>query len=638
MSYKFSSLTQKSVDWKDGSPVSSDYGDIYFSREDGIAESSFTFLDGVDLDNLWQDNAHVTIAETGFGTGLNFLLTWQRWRALGSPGNLTFISVEGHPFDEAALAKAHEAFPELAEMTSDLRAKWPPAAAGYHLRLFDGGKVALILMFGDAKKELAQLQASVDAWYLDGFSPAKNSDMWNDAVFKHIARTAKPECKLATFTAAGFVKRGLEAVGFTMEKTAGYGKKRNRLVGTYKGANQSRKWQGVDWSAPPPSNAGSTIVIGVGISGISTAAALKRLGQDVRIIAAPTIDKASDVPVAILSPHLLKEATARARFIANSFCHAISRDDYNDAFLSPRGIEIHTNNDAEIKRHQSLVDYLGWTKDWAEWRGDHLALDRSGTVRSDMLLEAMSKAIKQIEGHVSQLQQAESGWKVILSDGATLEADNIIIAAGLSSQTFDEIAGIPLRSNRGQVCLIDEDKLDQANRKTLSFGGYLSPAFEHMGKVVRLLGSTFARWAFDDAKWKEASNKDYAHITRQYVSGIEGAVAPNETSPDTWIGMRARTYDSLPFVGPVPDWENYIEVCEPLSKDRLRKINGTPPYVKGLYAITGLGSKGFQHGPLAGEVVASMIAGTALPVEAEMMKCLHPAKAAIRSLIRGELT
>ncbi len=640
MSYKFSSLTKNAVNWQDGSPSSLTYEDIYFPSEGAIAESTATYLDGVAMDNLWQDTKHVTIAETGFGTGLNFLLTWKRWKKLGSPGNLTYISLEGHPFDQEALALAHQSFPELNALASELAAKWPPGTPGYHLRLFEGGKLALLLLFGDAKKVLSQLQASVDAWYLDGFSPAQNPDMWNETVFKHIARTAKPECRLATFTAAGFVKRGLEAVGFEMEKTAGYGKKRTRLIGTYKGMDARHHWQGNDWSAPPPANPGSTFIIGAGIAGISVASALKRLGQQVTLIETPTIDKASEVPVAILSPHLLKEVTPRARFISNSLCHVLSRDDYQRTMLEPRGIELHSTSLVETKRLQSLANYLGWSADWLEWRDNHLALDRSGSVKSHDLLNIMGKDIQSIQGHVTHLKQSNDGWQITLNDGKILQAANVVIAAGVNSLNFKELAGVSLRPNRGQVCLIDNDKLKQPNKKTLSFGGYLSPAFDQDGKTVRLLGSTFAEWLFNDPNWKAVSNVDYQYILHQYLSGIEGATAPDslakDTRPETWIGMRARTYDSLPYAGPVPDWEAFLKVCEPLSKDSFRKINGKPPYQKGLYVITGMGSKGFQHGPLAGEVVASMITGSTLPIEADIMKCLHPAKSTVRSLIRRE--
>ena len=636
MSYKFSSLSKNAVNWQDGSPVSSTYDDIYFSKQDAVAESTTTFLNGVDLDSLWQERTHVTIAETGFGTGLNFLLTWQRWKQLGSPGNLTYISVEGHPLDLEALTLAHQAFPELSDMAHDLQSKWPPAAPGYHLRLFEDGKLALLLLFGDAKKQLSQLQASVDAWYLDGFSPASNPDMWNDAIFTHIARTAKPACRLATFTAAGFVKRGLQAVGFDMKKAPGYGKKRERLVGIYNGNDESSPWQGSDWTAPPQKTPGSTLVIGAGIAGVSVASALKRLGQQVTIIDSPTFDKASEVPVAILSPHLLKEATPRARFISNSFSHSLSRSEYQQTMLEPKGLELHSKSPAEAERHRSLANYLDWSPDWIEWREDHLALDRSGTIKSQEVLALLSDDVECIEGHASHLKHNSNGWEITLSDGRILKADTVVIAAGINSHSFPELSGIALRPNRGQICLIEDEDLDQPNKKTLSFGGYLSPAFDHSGKTIRLLGSTFAQWTFNHPDWKVESDKDYQHILNQYLEGIAGATPPSITSPETWIGMRGRTFDSLPFAGPVPDWEDYINVFKPLAKDSLQKIKAKPPYIKGLYAITGMGSKGFQHGPLAGEVVASMIAGTPLPVEADILKCLHPAKATIRSLIRQE--
>ena len=208
-------------------PRSPRFNDFYFQPGQGIEESRFTFIQGCDLPRNWQDRHQFVIAETGFGTGLNFLLTWQQWRLNRVPGRcLHYLSAEAFPLDRRQLEIALSPWRELKSLAVQLLDKYPPITPGYHRLVFSGDQVFLTLLIGDAAEQLTEMEASVDAWYLDGFAPAHNPDMWSPALFTQIARLSRPGARLATYTAAGPVHRGLQQAGFEISKTPGYGSKR----------------------------------------------------------------------------------------------------------------------------------------------------------------------------------------------------------------------------------------------------------------------------------------------------------------------------------------------------------------------------------------------------------------------------
>ena len=267
----------------DGTPFSVRYGDVYYAAAGGPAQARHVFLAGNDLPARWQGRGRFVILETGFGLGLNFLATWQAWR--GDPRacrELCFISLEKHPFAAADLAAAHAAWPEFASLAGMLQAQWPPLQPGEHRVVLegvpaaqgqeaagDGGKregtemrrmpdvpemspllevqaaqnmpamrrVELRLLFGDAAALLPALtlapDEAVDAFFLDGFSPARNPDLWSPALCRALARLAKPGATLATWSVAGSVRRALSEAGFMVEKRPGFADKRQMLVGRF---------------------------------------------------------------------------------------------------------------------------------------------------------------------------------------------------------------------------------------------------------------------------------------------------------------------------------------------------------------------------------------------------------------------
>lgn len=223
---------------EDGTPISETYGDIYHSAAGGHAQARHVFLAGNGLPARWQGRENFTILETGFGLGINFMATWLAWR--NDPQRsvtLHFISLEKHPFNVADLVVAHAAWPEFAELAAELRESWPPLRAGEHRLELDGGRVILTLVFGDAVEALPALDVAVDAFYLDGFSPARNPDLWSPALCRSLARLAAGGATLATWSVAGSVRRALIDASFVVKKRPGFAGKRQMLVGHYVGSD-----------------------------------------------------------------------------------------------------------------------------------------------------------------------------------------------------------------------------------------------------------------------------------------------------------------------------------------------------------------------------------------------------------------
>lgn len=226
------SITNAILDWNEsGTPVSNDFDDVYFSNDNGLEETRYVFLQQNHLPQRWQeyDQRRFVIGETGFGTGLNFLAVWQWFKTFREQNpdaalkELHFVSFEKFPVTKADLIKAHQSWPELAELAEQLQEHYPAAVPDCHRLVLEDGLITLDLWFGDIKDCMPQIwmgdSGVIDAWFLDGFAPSKNPEMWNQNLFNNMASLAKEGCTCATFTAAGFVRRGLIEAGFDMKKS-----------------------------------------------------------------------------------------------------------------------------------------------------------------------------------------------------------------------------------------------------------------------------------------------------------------------------------------------------------------------------------------------------------------------------------
>ena len=209
------------LDWRDGVPIATAFDDPYYSLENGLAETQHVFLSGSDLPARF--GGDFQIAELGFGTGLNFLVTWAAWDGGGRKGTLRFTSFEAFPMDMGAMAEALAKFPSLQRYADQMLQQWT-WQSGRH-QMTDGPELEVIL--GDARNTVPAWNGVADAWFLDGFSPAKNPELWDSALLKAVGAHTRPNGTAATYSAAGHVRRSLEQAGFTVERTSGYGRKRH---------------------------------------------------------------------------------------------------------------------------------------------------------------------------------------------------------------------------------------------------------------------------------------------------------------------------------------------------------------------------------------------------------------------------
>ena len=247
MSFSAKDISPAAIEWRDETPYSTDFGDLYFSHQNGIAETQYVFIEQNHLPQRFSaaDGDRFTIGETGFGTGLNFFCVAQLWlecrqRQQASPESSTqslhFISVEKHPLRPQDLARFGAFYPQFSALLTELLAQYPQPVAGCHRLYFPSANITLSLLFGDSAECLQQWDGQVDAWFLDGFSPALNPQMWCAELFEAIAKLSGPGTTFATFTSAGVVRRGLQAQGFRVEKVAGFGRKREMLRGQLEAA------------------------------------------------------------------------------------------------------------------------------------------------------------------------------------------------------------------------------------------------------------------------------------------------------------------------------------------------------------------------------------------------------------------
>lgn len=226
------------IKWINNTPYSIEFKDIYFSTENGLDETNYVFIQQNQLENRVQSltEKQFTIIETGFGTGLNFLVASALWlKHAPAEAVLHFTSIEKYPLKFDDLARAHALWPQFSTISNELLAQYKTLNSGSNHFSLAEGRIQLGLQVDDIALALPQLTQKADVWFLDGFAPAKNPEMWSAEVFAHIGRLSHTTTTFATFTSAGIVRRGLESIGYKVEKQAGFGKKREMLRGTFLG-------------------------------------------------------------------------------------------------------------------------------------------------------------------------------------------------------------------------------------------------------------------------------------------------------------------------------------------------------------------------------------------------------------------
>ncbi|MCB1848335.1 MAG: tRNA (5-methylaminomethyl-2-thiouridine)(34)-methyltransferase MnmD, partial [Halieaceae bacterium] len=506
---------------RDGSPRSASFGDIYYSSEDGLAESRYVFLEGNGLPARWQawPGAHFCIAETGFGTGLNFLLTWQAWLDTPRPRpRLHYLSFEQFPLAPRDLQRALSQWPQLAPLAVQLAQHYPGLVPGQHRLLLEAGQLTLDLWWEDVNDALPDLAGRglplVDAWYLDGFAPASNEAMWRPQVLDAVARLSRPGATFSTFTAAGQVRRQLAATGFEVVKAPGFGRKRECLRGRREPAAAATTamtepaWdRSASGPATPPSRA---MVLGAGLAGCTAAAALARRGLQVTLLEQHTLaGGGSGNEQGILYTRLSPRHSPLVDFALQSFC--FSSVFYRQLFASgalvagrdgelcgsfhqqQRGDELAMLADrlaavpelASVLEPDAASELLGVAQDSAGFW-----FPRSGWLHPGAVCRALSRhpGIELLENRGAiTLSQGRQGWRVQDAQGNNWEAPCVVIATGTASAAQPGLTWLPLQSIRGQTTRLPAHPALGALRSALCHQGYIAPA----ANGSHCIGATF---------------------------------------------------------------------------------------------------------------------------------------------------
>jgi len=651
------------LDWSEGLPASTRFGDVYFSRASGLAETRHVFLDNNRLPERFaalESGDTFTIAETGFGTGLNFLAAWQCFAAHAQPGvRLAFVSVEKYPLAPADLERTLALWPELAEFAAPLLAQYDWLSPGWHRFVFDGGRVTLTLAVGDALTMYPQLDMrssrGVDAWFLDGFAPSKNPEMWQQELFDQMARLAAPGASFATFTSAGAVRRGLAAAGFAVRKVAGYGHKREMSVGELAEALAPASWQ-APWYAPPaPPATRTALVIGGGLAGASTAHSLAIRGWQVTLLErhGALAQEASGNPQGVLYTKLSAHFTPLTQLVLAGYGYSLrtlaAKLPQGEAWQRCGVLQLAQDADTAAKQAKlaeaglpaELLRVVDATEastlagvplaDGGLWFG------QGGWVNPPTLVNTLA-------GHpnirvlthagVLTLERRGDEWTAIGEQGELARAAVAVLAGAADTRAFDATSDLPLKRIRGQVSVTPATEPSRALKTVLCGEGYISPVRDSS----HCFGASF-KFDSDDLSANVEEHAENLTMLAELAPALYDALGGARLNPAALAGraaFRRTSPDYLPIIGPVARSDALAANYAELGNDAKAQPNATCPYEPGLYVNAAHGSRGLITAPLSGEILAAQLNGEVAPLGSALMDAVHPNRFAIRRLMRRQ--
>lgn len=661
--------TAAALEWSgQGDPRSHLFGDVYYSAGNGLEESRHVFLLGNELPQRWTAHPcrHFCIAETGFGTGLNFLLTWQAWRQLPSRPHLHYVSVERYPLAREDMARALAAWPGLTDLALALLERYPGLQPGQHRLVLEGGCLTLDLWWEDVSdllEDLACRSALVDAWYLDGFAPARNEAMWRPPLFRAMAAASRPGATFATFTAAGHVRRGLEEAGFAVAKVPGYGRKRECLRGRLGEPAAAWPVEETPWdlegaardraAEQPPEHA---LVLGGGLAGCTAAAALARRGVAVTLLERGELAGAgSGNDQGILYTRLSRRHSALTDFALLSFSYA-ARYYRNllDSGLLLEGIDGALCGNFQQDAREQELEFLGEAllpvPELAQVLDAGSASERlgvaqssgglwypaSGWLRPASVCRALAahEGIRVVEGCGEIALHAGDGeWQATAGGTVLATASCSVVATGTATTRLPLLDWLPLQSIRGQTTHLPASAETLKLRAALCHEGYIAPARGN----VHCIGATFHLHDADETLRAADHRANLASLAAALPGWRSQLEALEPSALAGRVGYRCASTDYLPLVGPVPDREAFLQTYAPLRRNARSVVAQAGTYLPGLYLSTAHGSRGLASAPLGAELLASQICGEPLPLNRRLTRALAPARFIIRDLSRHRI-
>ncbi|HSI46894.1 MAG TPA: FAD-dependent 5-carboxymethylaminomethyl-2-thiouridine(34) oxidoreductase MnmC [Ideonella sp.] len=653
-----------------GQACAPDFGEAYPAGPHGWARARRVFLAGSNLPARWQGRTRFVILETGFGLGHNFLATWAAWRE--DPARcerLVFLSVEKHPAGHEDLARAQAGCPQPA-LADQLLVQWPPATPDLHILSFEQGRVQLLLALGDVGTWMSEWVAQVDAFYLDGFSPARNPAMWEPALWRQCSRLGTADTTLATWTVAQLVHDGLSAAGFLPQRLGGVGPEGEMLSARRRPLpSQSTRLLAAPAgrraaALPQDGTPARALVIGAGLAGASAAAALARQGLQVTVLerqpapASETSGNAAGLFHGVLHPQdgahaqLLRTAALRAARVLAPLIASGRLPGQADGLLRTGSDEQDLPAMLAMAEQQGLpaayVQALstgqasalaqlslpgsGWWYPGGGW------VDPAALVRHWLATPGVTLRTGQA---VTTLRQEAAHWRAEDPQGLGLAEADVVVLAGAADglpllAPWTDITSWTLNRRRGQVTQLDGSQAAALGlarpAHPVASGAYLLD----LGQAGLLCGATNQ---LSDATDRDASPRAADHLANlsqlDRLLGREASDAElaqrEQMAPALKgrVGWRLTADDRMPVLGAVPLPAALLAGHRRLEQPR------QVPRVPGLYVLTALGSRGITLAPLLGEVLAAWITGAPVPLSSSLLDAIDPARFVARAARRS---
>ena len=672
-----------------GTPVADHFDDVYFSNDSGIDETQHVFVAGNDLAERWQQwrNPTFVIAETGFGTGLNFLVAMRAFNEFRAANpdhplkRLYFITTEKFPLPQQDMQRALEAFPALKDEAQALASLYPMGLEGCHRLHFDNHSTTLDLWIGDVHELLPQWHSPVngliDAWFLDGFAPSKNPDMWTDALFSQMARLSKTGTTFGTFTAAGIVKRGLAGVGFTIKKRNGFGRKRDMLTGVFDQDHENVQhklrlpagpyYRYVNGSLDKTSQ---VAVVGSGLAAATACLALVKRGICTTLYfdGDTLASGASGNPQGGFYPQLHSEASIASRIQAHSFLYARQAYDHTIEHAKACGLADVAHdfcgviqlsfNDKVAERQNKLAAADVWpealikpvdSKEVSDIA--NLALPYSGlyiglggwlsppqlvTAMIEEALQSGKLTLKPNHTYVSHEAVETTKQRVQIRfnlDSAENEeviaADHLILALGAGAVNASDFDSLSLRPVRGQVEAIPTQMPIEQLNTVLCHKGYMTPVFE--GRHA--LGSTYVK---NDLSTDVRSDETEMNLaTHEQALANTDIVQALQHDGKARAATRLGSPDHQPVVGALHNFDLLKEHYTMLGVGK--PLTSAPVLPSSVVStLTCLGSRGLTTAPLMAEVLVSSLCKEPLPLSNDLLNAVNTSRFMTREAIRSQ--
>ncbi|GAW96536.1 MULTISPECIES: FAD-dependent 5-carboxymethylaminomethyl-2-thiouridine(34) oxidoreductase MnmC [Colwellia] len=678
--YKSSKLSYQ----EDATPYSQRFDAFYFDSESAYRQCDSIFIQKNQIKRRLQTAKQTfTVAEIGFATGLNFLLTLQAYQKAqlhsSSPlAPLHFISVEQYPRSKEQLIQALAKFPQLEELALALTNSYPDCAVEQFQQDFQAsflnGQVRLTLIFDEAAEALSSLkcgqQGLVDAWYLAEFSAKTNPDLYSKALVGQIGRLAKEQATLTTMPLADFSPKQLHEIGFRFENQAGAGENRAMFYAVRQSNPLTNKGYQLRPRITKPQHVS---IIGGGIASACAAYALTKQGIRVTLYCKDSAlaQGASSNAIAALYPLLHQQADDISSFYQQAFwrAKALYHEITEQGFSFPHqwcGLLEVSYKEALTKRQQAFEQLNTWPKKLihgvnakqasklanidlpygglfmpsAGWLSpQHLVKQIFNAAKASNLLDIVTDThitkIRQVASataDVSTKGESNSSWCLSSKQGE-FNASVLVICGGADAIEIEQLQALPLTATRGQVTNMASNSKIKKLSTVICHKGYLTP--ENNG--IHCIGATFQK---NDTNINTNKADDSYNLTMLAKCLPELSATINWQEQDiasSKARLRCMSQDHLPLVGAVPNISEHIKAYPHLAKDKNWKYSQPAPCIDNLYVLLGLGARGLCSAPLAADILTAELCNTPYPMDNSKLFNLSPNRFIIRDIIKRKI-